>query len=627
MSYNQYYNVVTNINTIWGLTRYAVNDIANSLYNDTFINNPQLLFNTPIENITSLRVYPFDVSRLGSYINEKVKIGRVNMEVYGKRMMTTQYEFIAYRGYITPKYNNFLDLSPYTKIEVYLPYVGFVDLNPDDIMGKELTIKYYIDVLTGKCMVEFTYKKDGVTHILNNIDGQIGVDIAIGGGGYAEIAQNLLMVGAGATTALLTGGATLPVLSGALISGINSSKLNIQKRSTLQPYLNFNLPQKIMIRIYRPQYKRPSDFASTFGLPLNETRKLNTLNGFTQVRELHIENIFGATLDEFNQIEALLKEGVILSATSKELKFKIDNIEYTFQNDMTWGMWTTSIYNTGGWLQGVDGEIYKTSDGGKIVVMGVNVFDRINTTTYQTEFVKDSITFMIDGTPYKAYINTSWVEWVTSEFNVNRWYIENNQIRRSILLGYEYISGSPASTLITPNDIIINNVDYETTEVLTEISFTIDSYPYITSIDTTWREWVNSSNNENSLYKIWGNKIYRMDNNIIRVVEGVGGIEVTPNDMIQSFDYTTGTLSTLTFTLYNLDSTTSTYTATKNTTWNEWLASPYSALKFTRINNFVCVLDSSLQPHKVLKDINAEPQTINDIVEATTYSIDSNIYT
>ena len=43
--------------------------------------------------------------------------------------------------YIILKYfNNFADYNGYTKIQVYLPFFGFIDVNPNDVIGKVIKI-------------------------------------------------------------------------------------------------------------------------------------------------------------------------------------------------------------------------------------------------------------------------------------------------------------------------------------------------------------------------------------------------------------------------------------------------------------------------------------------------------
>ena len=73
-----------NFNVFYALTRQQVGDLLTELNTSTFIDNIQLLFETPIENVVNLRVYPFDVKLhhpVGSAIEDSsVIINVVTME-------------------------------------------------------------------------------------------------------------------------------------------------------------------------------------------------------------------------------------------------------------------------------------------------------------------------------------------------------------------------------------------------------------------------------------------------------------------------------------------------------------------------------------------------------------------
>lgn len=617
-----------NASRLWCMNDSNVGGLIYYLFQNSFLDDIKLLFSEPIDNIMSLRVYPFIIPVETSQ-HGNVKIGNVTMNVYGWNV-DGDYEFTAFDGYIDRYYNNFMDFSPYTNIEIYIPYTNGIHQIPvDEVMGKRLKIVYIVDLFTGKCTASLFVGED--EKFLTSFDGQIGVDVQINGGVNTEIARNLLTWGG--TTALSVGatiatqGALAPVLISSSLSGLNAMKHNIQKRGTTQPFLNFHLPQDIIIYINRPRYTSPSNYNSVYGLPLNESRQLSTLNGYTQISEIHLENLEGATLEEIREIKRLLTEGVILSGDSTEFTFTINGDIYTSTGATTWETWVNTVYNTGEWFI-KDMRVVRVSGDGYEVIQGAFTDDYIQPIQYLTRYEIDTFTFYINGRSYSSPYNFTWSQWVNSVYNddTNRWYIEDNQIRRSILFGYEYISSSPVSETVTPTDII-SSVDYVVTEVLSEFGFTIDSAPYNASPNMTWREWVNSDYNYNSLYKIWNNKIYRFEDNIIRVVEGVGGIEVASDDIITSYDYNTGVISTITFRLFNLDGTTSTYTSTINTMWNNWLSSPYAPLRFTTRDSYVCVLDSEARLHRVLADTTATPQTTSDIIENILYSVDTNIYT
>ena len=80
------------------------------------------------------------------------------------------------------------------------------------------------------------------------------------------------------------------------ISG-NAGAMGIRK-----PYIIVKRPVEVAARNY-------NDF---YGYPANTTGRLSTFSGYTRVKDVHVENISGATAEEKQEIENLLKSGVIV---------------------------------------------------------------------------------------------------------------------------------------------------------------------------------------------------------------------------------------------------------------------------------------------------------------------------
>lgn len=51
-------------------------------------------------------------------------------------------------------YNSLVDYNPYSRIVVYLPFIGFENLNTNEFMKHDLRIIYKVDVLSGRCLCE-----------------------------------------------------------------------------------------------------------------------------------------------------------------------------------------------------------------------------------------------------------------------------------------------------------------------------------------------------------------------------------------------------------------------------------------------------------------------------------------
>ena len=60
-------------------------------------------------------------------------------------------------------YHSLLDYSPFSRLTIYLPFIGFVDLDVKLIMGKQVRVNYRVDVLSGRCLAEIYTMIDDVT--------------------------------------------------------------------------------------------------------------------------------------------------------------------------------------------------------------------------------------------------------------------------------------------------------------------------------------------------------------------------------------------------------------------------------------------------------------------------------
>lgn len=316
-------NPLTSFSSMYALNRGQVGSLLTELNNATFIDNIQLLFETPINNIVSLRCYPFDAkSRALSTQTMGIIINVVTMQTEGEFLGTVTQPLISLGSLAIPThFGNFLDYAPYTKIELYLPYIGFVTLDTNEVMGKTILIQYAVDYMTG--MGTAYVMADGI--MIYTGEGQVGIDIPLGGRNAAEIAKNNLMTGintaggivgtavaagaGGVTAGVLTG---LNTLAGTTASVIQGNQSRVTKGSIGNSANGFYAPQNAYLIITRPTPVEPTSYANQFGRPSGKTEQLQSLTGYTVVDRVHVEGIKNGTQDEITEIERLLKSGVIL---------------------------------------------------------------------------------------------------------------------------------------------------------------------------------------------------------------------------------------------------------------------------------------------------------------------------
>ena len=230
---------------------------------------------------------------------------------------------------ISEYYGSYLDYAPYTTISIYLPYIGFKQLDVSKVMGKIINVTYGVDFSQGIVTAYISYYYDGNKQVFAEFSGQMGIPLKVTGknttaaenavkdaafavGGFALAAISVLAAPA-------TGGASLIGTAGAVGAGINAIGSTINA-TTIQPDSvsignagaeNWLIsPQGCYIYIQRPTTATPEKFAKTNGWA---TRYTGTISEFTGYLECStVINTVSATAEEKNQITNLLKQGVYI---------------------------------------------------------------------------------------------------------------------------------------------------------------------------------------------------------------------------------------------------------------------------------------------------------------------------
>ena len=71
------------------------------------------------------------------------------------------------------------DYNPHTTVSLYLPFIGIVPLNVDDVMRATITVKYGVDVFTGACLAMVEVSRDNATVNMYQYSGIIFFNLII----------------------------------------------------------------------------------------------------------------------------------------------------------------------------------------------------------------------------------------------------------------------------------------------------------------------------------------------------------------------------------------------------------------------------------------------------------------
>lgn len=342
-----------------------LNSLANYMWTDTtflqtLINHAKQLLENPIDSIISLSLVPC-VPSVGSDV--EVKVMYIPTGVYMPPVANQFVEVDCGTVLLEEMYGSALDYNPYTRVQLYLPYIGTVQLDTDEVMNKTLHVKYRIDVVTGLCCAyvsagaDILYQFSGhcsVSQPINSADfsGYIGAAMATGklvgavvsaGAGAPAIATTL--VGGSApssstsvrdvrettrnkeTGRQITSGTTHEEVSrsssGAsfgeiaargvsnTVGAVMNSKTIIQHSGGFSGNSGYIAGvRRPYLIVTRPRIANPVNYGKYNGRPSMLNLTLSECSGYTQVQSIQLTGI-DAMNPELSEIATLLMSGVI----------------------------------------------------------------------------------------------------------------------------------------------------------------------------------------------------------------------------------------------------------------------------------------------------------------------------
>lgn len=281
--------------------------------------------------INTVMQYPFNVLNYVSAEDHSstIKINGVTLDgsyitpegkhATGKKLTETQLPInnIA-TTYISRKYNNFLDYAPYTTIEVYIPFCGFVTL-PSHCMGKDIQVLLIMDIINGTCKGQ-VYCEGMVAAEKTGTCGRTvalsGVETGLRNASVITSASGIASSALGLASGIATGN---PVSVGySAVSGIGAisqtmATLNNSYTRTTGNYgdnTNFHDSSCCYLKITRPVCHVPTSYGKNVGYICNKTKQLLNCKGYTIVENPELN--FNCNYDEETEIKSLLRTGVII---------------------------------------------------------------------------------------------------------------------------------------------------------------------------------------------------------------------------------------------------------------------------------------------------------------------------
>lgn len=287
----------------YSVTVQKLQSLGQVLWSQTFFDNIKLVNNNPIDNIVSVKMFPFETCGTES----SIVCGNVDMGVTGQKLVNPS--LLRDCGTITvPKkysgYRAYLDYAPYTTAVLYLPFIGEIPLDVAVVMGKTLAIKYYVDYILGSAIAIVTVDNK---QILSR-DATIGIDIPLTASNRSQIEIGYLQAVGSAVAQTATGnfvGAGTSLLGGALQPHTYTTSGRFTPSTAvcadLQPF----------VRLIRSRPVIANNFSEIHGHRVSTAVTLSKCSGYTQCESVRVSGI-PCTEREKDMIKSALESGVLL---------------------------------------------------------------------------------------------------------------------------------------------------------------------------------------------------------------------------------------------------------------------------------------------------------------------------
>lgn len=216
---------------------------------------------------------------------------------------------------IYERYKNFLDYTA-TRIEVFLPYMGWVELPTQKVMGTKIIVYFGCDMATTQGI--YVIKSDGMIVFQSTFN--FGVTIPITLSSSVEEVKSAVNTGVSLASSALSVAmaSTVSPVAGGMLAVSSAQNLIPQGYDSLHMIGNATANsgqlggKRCAICITRSIPKQPGLYGSRIGFCYNKKKQLAQLSGFTVIENPRIDSTGYATEKEVEELYTLMRKGIVL---------------------------------------------------------------------------------------------------------------------------------------------------------------------------------------------------------------------------------------------------------------------------------------------------------------------------
>lgn len=331
----------TGFATIFTPTKGQLTHLADIMWSNNIFSALQNLVENIEDMFTSLAIVPFTVEAGGTV--EVTWFGLPITELYLTLASKQYYEFDMGSINMADDRRIFtsgsaLDYSPFSRLGIFLPFIGFQELDVDECRNAVINLKYRIDILSGTCVALISV--DGNT--IYQFTGNCLSSIPITNENMRSIVTDAVNVGiAAAATHSAMGAASADIGAaeaskggealkdakmahaeahvstsrGRLVSATANAAMGMKptfgKAGSISASASLLAVKQPYLFLTTPRQSIPAHYQRFCGYPSNISGKLNEFSGYTVVEDIRLNDLV-ATSPEVSEIYELLKSGVII---------------------------------------------------------------------------------------------------------------------------------------------------------------------------------------------------------------------------------------------------------------------------------------------------------------------------
>ena len=283
------------------LSRDNVVALHSYLWSNDFITNLPKLFSDPFSAIVGIQAIPY----ISPQNESNVIIGTLDTNIVANRVSIYYVTIDLGSINVTEYWQNFLDYQPYTRLKLFLPYIGIVDLPTDLFMNNSVSVKYRIDIISGACVAIVSNSEN----IICTFTGNCSTKIPLSNNDHSNAIGNTLVGIAGLAGSVATGNAVGAVANTAsIVAGL---KERIQISGSLSTAHGILINDKPFLMIERPDTEIPENYAGLKGYTSNISMKLSETSGFTKISDIKLDGL-SCTDAEKEELLNMMQNGIYL---------------------------------------------------------------------------------------------------------------------------------------------------------------------------------------------------------------------------------------------------------------------------------------------------------------------------